>query len=242
MAGRLDKPSTTTSSTGGTTSVDQAKGITTNRASANNPNRLAATAAGGTGTFPGEDPKGPGYVGRREVARRQAARDAEAAKKPAAPNFAPQGGGYKSVNYAPNIKTGINLPKPTAPAAPTATNVTSTYGPGFKNSNQPAVPKEDPQAEIKKAIAARQAAGLGAYESKTNGSRILQALKRPVAEMLQMVETKEDVQRIKQFVDDTFIKYGAVNESAFAVRNQIIEHVTQAGAQRRREHSRRVAH
>ena len=106
----------------------------------------------------------------------------------------------------------------------------------------PAVPKEDPQAEIKKAIAARQAAGLGAYESKTNGSRILQALKRPVAEMLQMVETKEDVQRIKQFVDDTFIKYGAVNESAFAVRNQILEHVTQVGAQRRREHSQRVAH
>jgi hypothetical protein len=269
------------------------------------PTTTTSTTPTSTGTFPGEDPKGPGYVGRREVARRQAARDAEAAKKPAAPNFAQQGGGYKSVTYAPNIKTGANLPKPTAPAAPTttptnnpnrqvatvaggtgtatnpdvaaaysaslkagkpasipkpaagpktmgarrtnvkkptATNITSTYGQGFKNSNQPAVPKEDPQAEIKKAIAARQAAGLGAYESKTNGSRILQALKRPVAEMLQMVETKEDVQRIKQFVDDTFIKYGAVNESAFAVRNQIIEHVTQAGAQRRREHSRRVAH
>jgi hypothetical protein len=33
-----------------------------------------------------------------------------------------------------------------------------------------------------------------------------------------------------------------VNESAFAMRNQILEHVTQAGAQRRREHSQRVAH
>jgi LysM repeat protein len=135
-----------------------------------------------------------------------------------------------------------NVKKPTAPIAPTATNITSTYGPGLKNSNQPAVPKEDPQAETKKAIAARRAAGLSAYESKTNGSRIFQALKRPVTEMLQMVETKEDVQRIKQFVDDTFIKYGAVNESAFAVRNRIIEHVTQTGAQRRREHSQRVAH
>ena len=68
------------------------------------------------------------------------------------------------------------------------------------------------------------------------------ALEKPVAEMLQMVETKEDVQRIKQFVDDTFIKYGAVNESAFAMRNQILEHVTQVGAQRRREHSQQVAH
>ena len=128
-----------------------------------------------------------------------------------------------------------NVKKPTAPIAPTATNITSTYGPGFKNSNQPAVPKEDPQAEMKKALDARRAAGLFAE------NRIAAALKRPVAEMLQMVETKEDIYRIKQFVDQTFTRYGAVNESAFAVRNQILEHVTQAGAQRRREHSQRVA-
>ena len=219
MAGRLDKPSTTTSSTGGTTSVDQAKGITTNRASANNPNRLAATAAGGTGTATNPD------VAAAYSASLKAGKPASIPKSTATPKTM---GARRT-----NVKK---------PIAPTATNVTSTYGPGFKNSNQPAVPKEDPQAEIKKAIAARQAAGLGAYESKTNGSRILQALKRPVAEMLQMVETKEDVQRIKQFVDDTFVKYGAVNESAFAIRNQILEHVTQAGAQRRREHSRKVAH
>ena len=56
--------------------------------------------------------------------------------------------------------------------------------------------------------------------------------------MLQMVETKEDVQKIKQFVDRTFVRYGAINESAFVVRNQIIAHVTQIGAQRRREHAR----
>jgi hypothetical protein len=59
--------------------------------------------------------------------------------------------------------------------------------------------------------------------------------------MLQMVETKEDVARIKQFIDQTFIRYGAVSESAFAVRNQLIEHVSQVGAQRRREHSQRLA-
>ena len=98
------------------------------------------------------------------------------------------------------------------------------------------MPKEDPQAEIKKALDARRAAGLFAE------NRIAAALKRPVAEMLQMVETKEDIYRIKQFVDQTFTKYGAVNESAFALRNQILEHVTQTGAQRRREHSRKVAH
>ena len=73
-------------------------------------------------------------------------------------------------------------------------------------------------------------------------SGIKEALTQPVTELLQMVETKEDVQRIKQFVDETFVRYGAVNESAFALRNQILEHVTQVGAQRRREHSQRVAH
>ena len=76
----------------------------------------------------------------------------------------------------------------------------------------------------------------------TTESRVFNALKKPVAEMLQMVETKEDVQRIKQFVDETFVRYGAMNESAFTLRNQILEHVTQTGAQRRREHSQRVAH
>jgi hypothetical protein len=100
----------------------------------------------------------------------------------------------------------------------------------------------DTQAEIKAGLDARRKAGLSAYESKANEARIAIALKKPVAEMLQMVETKEDVQKIKQFVDQTFTRYGAVNESAFAVRNQILEHVTQTGAQRRREHSQRVAH
>jgi hypothetical protein len=157
--------------------------------------------------FPGEDPQGPGYVGRREVARRQATRDAEAAKKPAAPNFA-QNAGYKSVNYAPNIKTGISMPKPAAAApAPAGTKVT--------------------------------AGGPTADEKAKLAQRIAQATAKPVAEMLSMVETKEDVQKIKQFVDQTFTKYGAVNESAFVLRNQILEHITQVGAQRRREFARK---
>ena len=195
-----------------------------NTASPNNPNAVAAartapasttTAAATTaavttkpattaaGTFPGEDPQGAGYVGRLEVKRRQAARDAQAAKKPAAANFGQQNTGYKSVNYAPNIKTGIGLPKSTA--APAATTKTPT------------------QAAMAE-------------------TRIATALKKPVAEMLKMVETKEDVQRIKQFVDQTFVRYGAVNESAFAVRNRILEHVTQIGAQRRRDFAAQRTH
>jgi LysM repeat protein len=160
-------------------------------------------------TFPGEDPQGPNYVGRLEVKRRQAARDAQAAKKPATANFGQQAAGYKSVNYAPNIKTGANLPKPAA-AAPTKTPTQAEKDAYIKSIGAPAMAE----------------------------NRIATALKKPVAEMLQMVETKEDVQKIKQFVDQTFVRYGAVNESAFAVRNQILEHVTQVGAQRRREHAR----
>ena len=70
-------------------------------------------------------------------------------------------------------------------------------------------------------------------------AKVAEALKRPVAEMLSMVETKEDVAKIKQFVDQTFVKYGAVSESAFVVRNKLIEHITQVGAQRRREYARK---
>jgi hypothetical protein len=170
-----------------------------------------ATAPAG-GKFPGEDPQGPGYVGRREVARRQAARAATAGK-PAKPNFSYQSPVYKSVTYAPNIKTGVSLPKSTAPAAPTKIPTQAEKDAYVRSIGAPAMAE----------------------------TRIATALKRPVAEMLRMVETKEDVQRIKQFVDDTFVKYGAVNESAFAVRNQILEHVTQTGAQRRREHSQKMA-
>jgi hypothetical protein len=197
-------------------------------ANPNNPNAVAATttpatatatptatttttkpaAAAAAGKFPGEDPQGAGYVGRREVARRQAARDAAAAKKPATPNFAGPTG-YASTSYAPNIKTGVSLPKPAA-AAPTKTPTQAEKDAYVKSIGAPAMAE----------------------------NRIATALKKPVAEMLQMVETKEDVAKIKQFVDQTFVRYGAVNESAFAVRNQILEHVTQVGAQRRREHAR----
>ena len=121
-----------------------------------------------------------------------------------------------------------NVKKPTAPIAPTATNVTSTYGPGF-NKTKPTPDEQDAFAK-------------SGFKAPALESRIARVIKKPVAEMLQMVETKEDVYRIKQFVDDTFVRYGAVNESAFAIRNKIIEHVTQVGAQRRREHSQRVAH
>lgn len=61
------------------------------------------------------DPKSANYVGRREVARRQAAQPAAAS---ATPNFAQQGGGYAKVNQPTTMKySGVPMAKPSAPAA-----------------------------------------------------------------------------------------------------------------------------
>lgn len=147
----------------------------------------------------------------------------KAATPPAkTPNFAgPSGYSKVTQTFKPNVSTA-----PAAPTAPADTVGTYDKKTGAATlGGKTMVAAKDLPPNIQKQL-----------------SGIKEALTQPVAEMLQMVETKEDIQRIKQFVDDTFIKYGAVNESAFAMRNQILEHVTQAGAQRRREHSQRVAH
>ena len=134
--------------------------------------------------------------------------------KPGNPNAAPAAPKATSVPKAPGIKYNINLPAgggAGVKAAPVSKGTKVVSG----------GPTPDEQAKLAR--------------------RIAQAAKQPVAEMLAMVETKEDVAKIKQFIDQTFVKHGAVNETAFAVRNQLIEHVTQVGAQRRREHSQRMA-
>jgi len=129
-------------------------------------------------------------------------------------NFAGGPTGYGKTTMSVKPMTGVPGMKTTPAPAPTAAPAGTKVTTGG--------PTPDEQAKL--------------------AQRIAQATAKPVAEMLQMVETKEDVARIKQFVDQTFTKYGAVNESAFAIRNQILEHVTQVGAQRRREHSRKAAH
>ena len=68
------------------------------------------------------DPKSANYVGRREVARRQAAQPAAAS---ATPNFGQQAAGYAKVNQPTTMKySGVPMAKPAAPAAaPAATKV-----------------------------------------------------------------------------------------------------------------------
>jgi hypothetical protein len=111
---------------------------------------------------------------------------------------------------------------------------------GYSNvttSFKPTTPAKSPTAPAAPAGTRVTSGGPTPDEQARLAQRIAQATAKPVAEMLRMVETKEDVAKIKQFIDRTFVKYGAVTESAFVVRNRLIEHVTQVGAQRRREHA-----
>jgi hypothetical protein len=133
----------TPTSTGGT--VTQTPTGQVHRARANNPNAAVANPATAAPTpatapvaTPGapaaanvagyNDPKSANYVGRREVARRQAAQPAAAAT---APTFAQQGGGYAKVNQPTTMKySGVPIGKPAAPAgAPVKqpTNNTNAY-------------------------------------------------------------------------------------------------------------------
>lgn len=204
-----------------------------------------------------DNPQSPAYVGRREVARRQAAQPAAPAQ--AKPSYAGPGGYGKTTMTATGINpthnydevTGkitpfgaIRVParqaaqaaynaeqdaldaKKLAAGKPTTAKLPASGGAGVKAAAQPGQLSKD---EYIRRIGA----------DAMPESRVFNALKKPVSEMLSMVETKEDVTKIKQFIDQTFVKYGAVSESAFVVRNKLIEHVTQVGAQRRREHARK---
>jgi len=199
---------------GATTTTADAPAAATTTTAATKPATAAASK------FPGEDPTGANYVGRREVARRQAARDAEAAKKPATPNFAQQGGGYKSVSYAPNIKTGVSLPNTTT--APTTAKLPAGGGAGVKAAaTQAPLSKDD---YIKR---------IGA-DAETATETIKQ-----VKKMLEAVQTKDDVVFIKKYINSQFSKQ--LSESAVAQRNRLLSEVTRIGALKRRQHSQQIS-
>jgi hypothetical protein len=63
-----------------------------------------------------------------------------------------------------------------------------------------------------------------------------------VRNMMESVETKEDIQKIKVYIDRQFAKHGLVSETAFAQRDHLIERVVQFGAQRRRDFAAQQAH
>jgi hypothetical protein len=200
-------------------------------ANPNNPNAVSATTgtpAATAATTPAAEPQGSTYDPAKAAADKLAKGQAD--QQQAQQQMA----ATKQANAATNqqdaaIKAAADAAKAKSGFQQTASD---------KLAIKTAAARGIREAEEKKKKAEKDAyvKSIGAPAMAEN--RIATALKKPVAEMLQMVETKEDVAKIKQFVDQTFVRYGAVNESAFAVRNQILEHVTQVGAQRRREHAR----
>jgi hypothetical protein len=178
---------------------------------------------------------GKPYTGAElRAASAQRAKSAAAAAAPTAPATTTVAAPTTSVPSVANVPAGYSkvtqsFKKPsTTPATPNAAGTIGTYNKktgAATLGDKSMLAFKDLPPNIQKQLAG-----------------ITEALAQPVAELLQMVETKEDVQRIKKFIDDTFIKHGAVNESAFVVRNQILEHVTQVGAQRRRDFAAQQTH
>lgn len=221
----------------------------------------AQTPAGGLAQkelpFYGTNPKtGKPWTVDQLQARQKEKVQAAAASIPAGPGVpvdpnatpAPPKFGSPAVNQVPmtgfNATNVMNLPGMSQYKKPATAKTPNFAGPGgyksvttsFKPSAVAKTPAAAPSAPAKPKVVS---GGPTPDEQAKLAQRIAQAAKQPVAEMLSMVETKEDIRRIKQFIDQTFVKYGAVSESAFAVRNKLIEHVTQVGAQRRREHARK---
>jgi hypothetical protein len=211
------------------------------------PNANATAAPGSLSTIDSAYMPNPAtgkpYTGAElRAAAAQRAKSAAASTEPATTTVA-----------APTAPATTTVAAPTTPA-PSISNVPSGYSKVTQSFKKPSTTPATPNA----------AGTIGTYNKKTGAATlgnktmvafkdlspniqkqlagITEALAQPVAELLQMVETKEDVQRIKKFIDDTFVKHGAVNESAFVVRNQILEHVTQVGAQRRRDFAAQRTH
>jgi LysM repeat protein len=135
------------------------------------------------------------------------------AKKPAAKpaNFAGPSG-YGKTTMSVKPMTGVLGTKPAATATATA----------------PAKPRVT-------------AGGPTQAEREKYDQIVANALAKPVAEMLELVTCKEDITRIKRFVDETFVRYNAVDAEAMATRNRLIEHISYQGAVNRRKNAQKEA-
>ena len=64
---------------------------------------------------------------------------------------------------------------------------------------------------------------------------------KQVKKMLETVQTRDDVNFIKKYINHEFDRQGLVNELSIAQRNHLIERVTQIAAVRRRDHAKLLA-
>ena len=118
---------------------------------------------------------------------------------------------------------------PNAPTAPTVPTVTAgsggTYNPktgAAKIDGKSAVALKDLPADIQKQLQPQ-----------------LEATKKQVSKMLESVQTKSDVDRIKKYVDQQFATIG-LTENTVQYRKKLMDHITHVGSIRRRMHASSV--
>ena len=129
-------------------------------------------------------------------------------------------------------KTTTTFKAPAAPNAPTAPTVPAvTAGPGgsynpktgaAKIDGKSAVALKDLPADIQKQLQPQ-----------------LEATKKQVSKMLESVQTKSDVDRIKKYVDQQFATIG-LTENTVRYRKKLMDHITHVGSIRRRMHASSV--
>ena len=149
------------------------------------------------------------------------------AKKPApvnTPNFAgPTGYGKVTTSFkSPTVPSLTSTPAKVKPLATTtpATGKAEPVSIGGQKIN-PGDPLYDKIMQ-------------NATEKKAAVAETVQQVKH----MLESVTTRDDIDKIKKYIDRQFTKHGLISELAFAQRNHLIERVVYIGAQRRREHAR----
>jgi LysM repeat protein len=129
-------------------------------------------------------------------------------------------------------KTTTTFKAPAAPTAPTAPTVPAvTAGPGGSYNPKTGAAKIDG----KSAVALKD---LPAGIQKQLQPQ-LEATKKQVSKMLESVQTKSDVDRIKKYVDQQFATIG-LTENTVRYRKKLMDHITHVGSIRRRMHASSV--
>lgn len=158
------------------------------------------------------------------------------AKAPApakTPNFAgPTGYGKTTMS----VKPMTSIPGMKAPATPAAPATPLTpKAPGIKYSmNLPAGGGAVP------ATPGTQKLSPAEYIKRIGAPATAETIKQ-VKKMLETVQTRDDVNFIKKYINHEFDRLGMVNQLATVQRNHLIERVTQIAAGRRRDHAKQLA-
>lgn len=188
--------------------------------------------------FPGEDPNKANYVGRREVARQQAARAAAsqtaptAYKLPAA-SSTPKAGALPGYDY----KSVMQMPGMQPSAAKKADfSVPSAYG-KTTYSMKPSTAAKPAKAAAP--LTPNEYIKLLGAPALPESQQFVQSLVNDVRRELKNITCKEDIARVKKLIDRAFVDHGLVNESAQALRDNMIRQVVTIGAQRRRQVAQR---